>query len=311
MAVVTSDFLAGVLTNFRALFATGFEAAANLQDWTKIVMKVNSQTKTESYTWFGTVPIMEDVTHQDLKVSGLVEFDFSINNLLYKAGLEVERSALEDDRLNLVIPRLNQLSMEAARHPGELVFNLVIDNNNAYDGVAFFADTRVIGDSANIDNIRAGTGTTIAQIQTDLGTMRGIMRLFQDDRGRPMNLIPDTIMCPAELEQAFWQALNTDQSFSKNDRVMPTPGGQRSFQASGYTVVVNPYLTDVNDWYLLHTLGGEGPFIFQSRVAPVLEGITSPETESGVIRDKFIYSVRGRYAVGYGEPRHAIHVTNT
>ena len=134
------------------------------------------------------------------------------------------------------------------------------------------------------------------------------MRLFQDDRGRPMNLVPNVIVCHPDLEQAFFQALNREQGPSQQNAVLP--GGDAAIRNSGYQVIVNPYLTDVNDWYLLHVAGAVKPFIYQTRVAPALEGVTNPNSESGVVRDRFIYSVRARYAVGYGEPRHAIRVTN-
>lgn len=308
MAVVTSDLLAGVLTNFQTLFGNSFDAADQQQPWKDISMTVNSNNQIESYNWLGTVPVMEDVTHQDLRVEGLFAFNFNITNLLYKAGIEVERQVLEDDRLSQITPRVNQLGREAARHPGQLIFNLFLDNGNAYDGVAFFADTRVIGRSANIDNSIAGTGTTIAQIQTDLATARETMRLFQDDQGRPMNLTPTVIVCHPNLEQTFYQALNINQGAGLRDIVIPA--GNDTFKNSGYMVITNPYLTDINDWYVLHIAGEVKPFIYQTRVAPALEGITSPNSESGVIRDRFVYSVRARYAVGYGEPRHAIRIIN-
>ncbi len=78
------------------------------------------------------------------------------------------------------------------------------------------------------------------------------------------------------------------------------------FQAGGYTVLTNPYLTTTDDWYVFHVAGEIKPFVYQERTAPSLEGITSPNTESGIIRDKFLYSVRARYNVGLGEPRHAV-----
>ena len=82
------------------------------------------------------------------------------------------------------------------------------------------------------------------------------------------------------------------------------------FNASGYKIYRNPYLTDVDDWYLLHISPGAKPFIFQSRQAPTLEGLTDPRSESGIIRREFLYSVYARYDVGYGDPRYAIRTTN-
>lgn len=307
MAVVNSDFLAALLTNFRALFNKDFDAAQAFQGWKMIAMTINSKVLTEDYDWLGTPPQMQEVTHDELTLQGLEAFRFAITNALYKAGIEVTRSAIEDDRLDLIMPRVRQLGGEAARHPGQLIYELFESNGNAYDGIAFFADTRVIGKSANIDNLRAGAfgSGTVAEFQAGLKEAREIMRLFQDDQGRPMNLTPNVIVVPAALEETAWQSLAVQRA-GEQDRASLPATITGDFTAGGYRVLTNPFLTTVDDWYVLHVAGAVKPFIYQTRVAPALEGITTPNTESGVIRDRFIFSVRARYAVGYGEPRHAI-----
>ncbi len=309
MAIVNSDFLAGVLTNFRSTFNEAFHAFANQLPWKDMAMEVKSNTDTETHNWLGTVPVMQDVTGKELELENLFAFNYSIANLTYKAGIPVNRATFEDDKLGLITPKLRQLAQEAARHPGQLIFNLPVDNGLAFDATAFFADTRVIGRSANIDNILVGTGTTVAQFQADLAAARAAMRLFQDDMGRPMNLVPNILMVPAGLEQVAYQAVNANQGDIRDPVTPATIDG--AIRAAGYLILVNPYLVDANDWYALHSSGEFKPFIYQTRISPALEGVTNPNTESGVIRDTFIYSVRARYNVGYGDPRLAIRTTNT
>ena len=275
MSVVTSDYLAGVLTTFRRGFSTEFAAASNMQPWRELVMGIDSTSDTESHNWFGTTPKMVDVTKGELQTEGLHAFTYSIQNKTWKAGIEVERATMEDDRVGQMRPALDGLAQEAARHPGELVFGLFNTNGVAFDNVAFFSDTRTLGRSANIDNILTGTGVTVAAFQTDLGVARAAMRLFQDDQGRPMNLVGNTIVIPAGLEQVVYQALNANQGTIANPVIPANADG--SFSVAGYLVVVNPYLTDLTDWYLIHRNGAFRPFIFQSRIAPALEGITTLE----------------------------------
>lgn len=306
MAVVNSDYLSGLLTNFRTIFADDFQAAMAVQTWPNLAIRIPSDTETESYNWFGTVPKMEDVTHGSPSLGGLEKYNFSITNKVYKAALEVQRTALEDDKLGMVQPRLRQLGPEAARHPGELIMSLFESNGDAYDGTAFFANSRTLGDSGTIDNIVAATGVTVATFQADLNTARAQMGRFKDDRGRPMMLRANGIIVPPELYTVAWLALNANLGAGKNDMVPPASGG--SFQAAGYTVIENPYLTDTADWYLVNLDGAARPFIFQDRLAPSMEGITTPTTESGILLDKFLYTVRARYNVGYGDPRYAVKV---
>lgn len=311
MAVVSSDFLTAVLTNFRALFNRDFQAAMGLQGWRDLVIPIDSAGEIETYEWFGTVPQVEDVTHGQVSLNSLPEYNFSITNKEYQVAIEVSRAALERDRLNLISPRVSQLAEEHARHPGQLIFNLVVDNATAYDGSAYFANTRTIGNGANIDNILTGSGTSISQIQTDLAAARAQMRLFQDDQGRPMNLIGNAIMVPPGLEFTMWQALNRNSGDNVNTPAMPvTDGG--IFSASGYTVITNPYLTDANDWYLWH-IGGpmRRPFILQTEKRPVLESDTDPNTRESILKRNFLYSSYGRYNVGFTDPRFGVKTTNT
>lgn len=120
-----------------------------------------------------------------------------------------------------------------------------------------------------------------------------------------MNLVPNVIVVPPDLEETAWQSIATDRA-GRQDRATMPANISGIFQAGGYTVLTNPFLTTVDDWYVFHVAGAVKPFVYQTRVAPALEGITTPNSESGIVRDRFIYSVRARYAVGYGEPRHAI-----
>ena len=315
MAVVTSDFLAGLLTQYRALFEREFRAAMQGQWWPNVSMRFETPGQaTGSYNWLGTVPKLEDVSHKTVAISGLGSFNFSLANAEFQAAIEVERMAIERDQLGLISPRVSQLGLEAARYPAEQLCNLVLNNANGFDGAAFFANTRVIGESANIDNIQTGTGVTVAQIQADIGTMNGVMQLYQDDKGRPEGRKINTFMVPTALEVAFWQALNRTAG---DNVVSPIPpqsinAGITMWAASGYNVIVNPYLTDVNDWYGFFVGGpAERPFLYQVELPYVIESDTNPNSRENIINRKFLYSCYGRWNVALTDPRFGIKVTNT
>ncbi len=308
MAVVTSDYLAGVLTNFRATFQSVFDAASNIASWRQVALEIQSQSLTENHSWLGTVPQMVDVTRGDIQLEGLFSFNYAITNNTYKSAIEVERAVFEDDRLSTIVPRLRQLGEEAVRHPGQLVLQLPVSNGNAFDGVAFFADTRVIGRSANIDNSLAQTGVTIANIQTDINLVRTALRSFQDDQGRPLNNVLNCIMCAPDIEGPMYQALNANFPAAAPTVAPIVPGGTEVTVVNGYTVIVNPYITNSGEWYGFCLTAGMRPFIYQTRVAPALEDL-SAGSPNAVLQDRFIYSVRARYNVGYGDPRYAVRVT--
>ena len=309
MRVVTSDYLAGVLTNFKVIFAEDFAAARNAPDWGPLAIPMESNGAENQYTWFGTTPKMRKVTKEQLQVKGLNRYNFTIVNEEWQNGIEVDRATLERDNLGLLTPRIRQLGQEAGRHPGELILSLFVDNPVAFDGVVFFENTREIGDSGNIDNILAGTGVTVAAFQTDLGVARAAMRKFKDDEGRPMNVIGNIIVVPPDLEQVVYQALNANQG---DIRQQVIPGDQAATQGRGYTVVVDPFLTDVNDWYLCHDGGPTArPFVWQEEKAPEILADTDPNSREAIKSRSFLYSAYGRYNVGPADPRYAVKTTNS
>lgn len=310
---VTPGTLAGALTGFRVAFNTDFAAAIDLQPWRNFSAVYQSNTDTETYNGLGSVPKMVDVTHDVLQVEDLYGMDYSLQNLTYKSAFRVPRTYFEDEKLGLVRGKISELAQEAARHPGELIFNVPITNPLAFDGVALIADTRTIGRSANIDNnlgytVAAGaTGLpTVLEFQAGLTTARGAMRAFQDDQGRPMNRPGNWLMIPPQIEQIVYQALNVIQVVTNNQAVVPS-SESGAFTASGYNVIVNPYLTDANDFYLFYANGGVSPFFYQERIAPTLEPLGDGSVPA-IVNDKYIYTVRARYAVGVGDPRHIVKV---
>lgn len=311
MAIVSSDFLAAVLTNFRGTFNDQFPAAVAAQVWPRLVMEVASNTKTETHQWLGSVPKMQETTKNPLVIGGLESYSYSLDNRSFAGAFEVERDIFEDDKLGLIRPKISQMAQEPARHTSELVLSLFEDNPTAFDGVAFFANSRTIGQSANIDNILSGNyDGSIAEIQAGLDAARKQMRLFQDDHGRPYNIIGNLIVIPAALEGLMWRALNDIAGDGVNTPTQPAVNEGGFWTSRGFLVVVNPYLTSDSTWYYGH-VGGEGmrPFIFQNRMAPRMEGITNPDDSYVIENGKFLYTVRDRKAVGVGDPRLMIKIT--
>ncbi len=307
---VTPELVAGALTNFRSIFSNRFDQAIAQQAWPRIAMPVESNSDKETHVWLGTPPQMVDVTHDTLQVEGLYANDYSIQNLTWKSAVEVPRPFFEDEKLNLVTPRIRQLAARAAAHPGKLIFQLVVNNPLAFDGVALIADTRTIGRSANIDNQIAGGSdpTVVANFQAQLAAATAQMMLFQDDQGEPMGNIGNVIMLPAALRQVAYQALNAQQTPGSIATVAPPD--QVVGSPDGYQIIVNPYLTDTNDWYLLNVRDGAAPFIYQTRIAPGFEDL-GPGSLPAILNDKFIFTVRARYNTGVADPRDIVKTTNT
>ncbi len=279
------------------------ESQENPSLFNSITTTIPSKSDREQYGLFGGLPVVREWLGEK-KYDSFKDYDFTIINKDWEASLEVDRNEVEDDQVGMVMPKVQMLAQRTFNHKNQLLSNLLIDGDSdlAYDGTAFFANTHTDG---TVDNLLAGTGTTDAQLQTDLTVARSAMMKFQDDRGEPLHAILDGIVCPPELEMAFRRiAESTTAVDASASGVVNSIGRTIKF------VIADARLTDVDDWYGVSTSLPLNPLVFQDRKSSTLISQTAPTEEAMFNRRKMRFSVEARYNVGYGLFQLAIKTTN-
>lgn len=297
--IVTTDILAGLRTGYRAIFMQALGELAGVNDeWKKIATVFPSNTDRESYNWLGANPSMlewDDVrTLRDLR-----DWDYTLVNKHFEATLQVDRDTLADDKYGMIRARIRSLARAYLKKVTEEVFSQLDDGESltAYDGTAFFDDSRTIGDSGTVDNLLAmACSGTASEVRSGLSSAVNAMRNFKDDNGNPMNLMPDTIVCGPEMEILIKEAL------------LPGVAGTRRPEMDYVkTIVVSPWIdSDQTDWYVLCTSEEVKPVIFQDRQAPEFVSLDDPKGERAFMRKQFLYGVDARFVTGFGDPRCAV-----
>jgi phage major head subunit gpT-like protein len=304
--IVTSDFLAGLMTNFRAIFQTSLaEFDKEIGLWKLIATIFPSVTDMESYNWLGEVPQMSE-WKDERKVYGIGAYTYSLRNKHFEATIGVDRDTLEDDKYGMISPRVKSLARRAILFYNQQVFSQLDDGGTlkAYDGTAFFADSRTIGASANIDNNLAGDyGSTTDLVRTGMRLAVVAMRGFQDDRGVPMNLVPDTIVCSPTKEFIIREAL------------LPAVAGTERPETAFFSaqrIIATPWIdAAVNYWYVLCTTAEVKPVILQNRKDPEFVAADDPKSDTVFDKRLFKYGVDSRFEVGYADPRTAIRIASS
>lgn len=306
MPVVTTDFLSALMTGYRTIFQQSLdEAFAEPQLKEQIATQFDSNTDKESYSWMGANPTMEEWKdkrqYRDLNL-----YDYTLTNKHYEGTIAVSRDTYEDDKYGMIAPRVRGLANRAVRHWNQLAVSQ-LDNGEtllAYDSVEFFSDTRVLGTSGNIDNLLSGSYSgSETEIRAALAAAFVAMQNFKDDKGVPMGLVPDTIVCSPSMLIALRQALlpgvagttRPEAGIFSNDRIFSSPWIDN----------------DSLDWYVLCTRQVEvRPIIFQMRKQPEFISIEDPKQDHVFNYNEFLYGVDDRFAVGYGDPRTAIKIVD-
>ena len=295
MVVNPNTLTRGIRAAFQQAYSAVL-ASAELAGLEAITTTTTSDGASETYNWLGDVPAVKEWLG-DKRLGDLEDETYSITNKDFYTGITVDRNAIADEQINGIPERIAFMARAMAFHKWEMISDLLINATTdlAYDGSAFFANRT----SPN-DNLLAGSGTTLAQIKADINTARVAMMKFTDpNTSRVLHLMGDTIYCPPDIESQFRELVQSGT---------PT-NTQGSFNVEGgwiRNVIVDPRLTDADDWYLLASGYPLKPFIFQDREAPSVVLDRSEESRNRALH----YSVEARRNAGYGFFQMAAKVVN-
>ncbi|MCK4659165.1 MAG: Mu-like prophage major head subunit gpT family protein [Phycisphaerae bacterium] len=304
MAVINT----GLLTKgLRSEFFNRFDSTA--VHYTELATRVQSNSDSETYRWLGTIPRMREWGTGRL-AKGLRSESYSVENLKYEATIEVDRDEIADDQTGQIRLRVGELAQRAATHKDYMIAQLLINGEtagyNSYDGVSFFNDAHVSGDSGSQDNKLTYDATdpddpTGAEFKSALKQAIATMLSCKDDRGDPMAITASGLVCVVPLTMYF-TALEAINATMVNSTSNVLQGVAR--------VIAFPWLTDVSKWYLLKADGVVRPFIFQDR-EPVEFTALADGSEEAFKREKFLYGVRARYRMTYGYWQFAVRTDFT
>ncbi|GBC92205.1 hypothetical protein HRbin15_00670 [bacterium HR15] len=296
MPLVRSDLLSLMEAGLRTEFFRAYRQLSESSITPRIATIVRTNLPTQKYGWLGSVPTMREFVDERVPV-GLRVFEYAISDQVWEASIAIDRRALEDEQYDMIRMRVQDLALEAVRHREQLVINALLTNGMGYDGKPLFNTNHEEGESGIQSNILNGALAT-ETLQDAIAQMMSI----KDDRGRPMGIIPDTLLVGPALQWLAMELLESPVVVQVNTTGNFTP--YRNVLQGKLRLVVSPYITgaDAEKWFLLDTSRAVRAVILQERRDVPLEfaALDRPTSESVFMRDKVFYGVRARYGVGYG-----------
>ena len=164
-------------------------------------------------------------------------------------GIKIERKLVDDDLYSVINKRPQMLALVGKRtreKHGASVFNNAF-NTSVFAGgdtvaLCSASHTRVATDGSTTA-VMSNLGTSALSL-TSLGAARLAMREFVDDTLNLLNVMPDLLLVPPELEETAWGIINSDK--------MPgNANNDANFYRGKYKVIVWDYLADSNNWFLI------------------------------------------------------------
>jgi len=271
---------------------------------------VVSDGQTEVHEQLDEVPSPETWTGSR-KVRALTGRKQTVTNEVRDGSFRIQRDHLRWNRSGSYIRKMRQLMARTAAFHDTQIASLItggesgVYNDDAATDDYFFDDTHAVhGLGATYDNLLAGAGTSVANIQSDLaadvlpyfGSVKdGAGELFHTGN---LRLI---IVCPRALEMAMRDAVESPLVSSSTNVYL----GIAEVYADGRLDA-----TDVNDWYCFVDDPTARPFIFQIE-SDWEEDYIGADSELYVNERQVQVGVSGCFGYDYLYPQSACKVVNT
>lgn len=314
MAITISDLISGLSTNYEVIFRNEYNqtVAVDRAKIEPLLMRMDLpdfQGNKISLNWLGAAPQMREWA-DERRAIGLGDYSYEVTIARYEATIEIDIDALRDGRQDIYTPRIREMSQNAARLEYNLISDLIAngETGDCYDGQDFFDTDHSEGDSGTQSNELTGTGSTLEQIRTDYYSAYSALMGFKDDKGvqlqpsefRPIVWIPNS----ATLLERFSQLRDGNLAPSAST------GGNSNVLANKFELVVDPRLSDANDWYMFRTDGAMKPFVLVTR-----ENANYADNFDSVVPDVFDRrvgkaGVAARMVAAYGMWQKAVKVKN-
>ena len=217
-------------------------------------------------------------------------FEIEYAHTQYALGFQVERALADDMQYDNIFVRAQELGVAFARKrrkDAASVFNNAFATGTAgYDGNPL-CDTlhnRSRIDSTNVINEKA-----LSLTSNNLETTIVAMQDLGDDIGEEITIIPDILVVPRALRKTGMEIVESEKVPESANNAINVHDGMR--------LLVDPYLTDSNNWFVVDSTMAKRYLKWYDR--------TMPEFANTGDFDTLIRKYRGymRYSFGWSDFR--------
>lgn len=258
-------------------------AATGLDDWRKIVDVVPiSDFRTQRRVRFGGYGNLPTVAESGTYTALTSPTDEEATYTATKHGgtEDITIEMIRNDDVGAIRRIPQRLARAAARTLYEFVFDFLATNPTIYDGTALFTAGHGNLGSTALDATSLATGR------------RAMLKQIEAGSGKRLGIPPRYIAVPLELDKTAWDLIVAP------DTGMYQPTTPDFMKTWKMEMIVVPYWTDTNNWYLVAS-PADIPTIeigfMDGNETPELFVQDSPNVGSMFSNDKLTYKIRHIY----------------
>ncbi len=217
-------------------------------------------------------------------------YDTTFVHLKYTKGFKVSEELVEDDQYNVIKGKPAQLA-RAARRTAENSAANVLNRafNTSYlggDGKPLASTTHPRSDGGTAQSNASATGVTFTDANFEVGRIAARNQL--DDKGMKIQVMPNTIVVPINLEK--------DANILVGSMQRPgTADNDTNVYNNKYKVVSWEYLTSTTNWFLLDKQ--QSKLMFYWRIKPEFKQDNAFDTGMA------LFKTRTRFSNGFADWR--------
>ena len=312
---ITPSNLQAMFTAYDVRFQQAYKALTPW--WSQVASQAPSSAAQNTYAWMAKIPTLRKWLGER-QIQNVAAYSYTVVNDDYELTMELDRNVIEDDQYGLYNPVIDEMGWQTKKWPDFLIQELLMagDGNLAgtsmsaaatlcYDGLSFFnaAHPTDSKNTAISPSTQSNYFTGTALTPDNYMKVRSAMMQFKGEDGKPLGVIPDTLIVPPQLEYMGRSILNSDMISFGTVQGVAVVGPQTNVIKGTADLLVVPELgLRPTEWYLISTKRAIKPFLFQQRAAPEFVYFNQPNSEAVFHRRKFVYGVRARGAAGYSVP---------
>lgn len=297
--LITQANLDQLRVTFEARFQEGY-TAANLA-LAPLYFDVPSSTRSNRYGWIAQQLSLRQWIGPRI-AQNLSEHEYTLVNVPYEGTVEVDKFDIEDDNLGLYTGvQMPQLGEAVKKHPEILAADLLVANPLAFDALSFFNTAHLTfaptGSTATYSNDYA-----LALNATNLNTIIANATQIPGEDGRPLGVRYTHIVVPPVLEFPAKQILKS-ATYASLIAGEGSGAVRIDNQMEGILdIIVAPYLSAANVYYLVDLSKAVKPLIHQTRSAPLFVSRDNVQDPKVFDLRKFTYGVELRDSMGVSLP---------
>lgn len=254
---LTTDNMRNLFVAFNTYLQRGL--GGGWDGWKNFCSVITSKTLIEKYPLTVIKGAMREWVGER-KLNELEGKTFEVMNRDFEHTESVSRNDIEDDNIGFYEVLFTEMGISAASLWPQLAADALTGTQKWADGKKFFTAERKIG-NAVINNIVSG-----ALSVESYETARSQMMSFLRPDGKPLGLVPDTLMVGPANETAANKILKAENILENGAAVSNTHKDECK-------VIVNPFLVGdhAGKWYLMTTARGVKPVVIQQRKVGTLQ----------------------------------------